>query len=540
MKQKQPLLYCSKSNICQSYQNAEQGHFMRLSNLLLTLPVCLLAACSTPTTPTQTITAIEQPPTKIPVIKQDFTQILADNFRGQLYFKGDNAYFTGCDSDHVFLIQDNPQLVNIYQRLNTQSSLPVYTEFTGEIIFPEDEKSKSDAVIRIDRVHHMALAKTSLQCAKPANDSLIHAKGEQPYWRLSIDGENLYFATKAQNQVYKTNRVNFQSTQMNTIKSINNNEKPLNVVIKPNACFNLNDNEYWGYSATITTENNIFKGCAEPGWPNIGDSFTGYYLSNTQKKVLNLTLNADGTVEYNQKELAETILKTGYWKSNTPGRVVVMLTKAGNTNIREELVFTRDGLTLSTEQINNSNIIEKLNSTLVFKKMNMEEGDEEGTEPSITRHFTPELVTPTTQVDLTIQKAVDTYFKIHRTNPKNTQFTSVTYDLNGDKIKDAVVLLDWCSSKGCEMLIFEGTNNGYRFSSRISQVKVPLTLAKDQHFLWQSLLTEKQGNTIKLDFDGISYPNDTDNQPSISKLDESTGVVLFSQGRPHTWFPIRP
>jgi putative lipoprotein len=511
---------------------------MRLSNLLLTLPVCLLAACSTPTTPTQTITAIEQQPTTVPVIKQDFTQILADNFRGQLYFEGNNAYFTGCESGHIFLIQNNPQLAKIYQRLNTQGSLPVYTEFTGEIIFPEDENSKSDAVMRIDRVHHMALAKTSLQCAKPINDSLIHAKGEQPYWRLSIDGENVYFATKAQNQIYKTNRVNFQTTQINTIKSTNNNDKPLNVVIKPNECFN--DNEYWGYSATITAENNIYKGCGEPGWAKIDASFAGYYLSETQGKTINLTLNKNGTVEYSKKASTDAISKTGYWKTNTPNRVVVMLTKAGDTNIREELVFTRNGLTLSTEQINNKNIIEKFNDALVFKKMNMEEVDNENAEPSITRNFTPELITPATNVNLTIQKAVDTYFKIHRTDPHNTQFNSVTYDLNGDKIKDAVVLLDWCSSKGCEMLIFEGTNNGYKFSSRISQVKVPVTIAKDQHFLWQSLLTEKQGKTLKIDFDGISYPNNTDNLPSVSKLDESTGVVLFSQGRPQVWFPIRP
>ena len=512
---------------------------MRLSYLLLTLPIYLLAACSTPTTPTQTITPIEKP-TAAPVIKQDFTQILADNFRGQLYFKEDNAYFTGCKSGHIFTIQDNPQLAKIYQRINTQRSLPVYIEFTGEIVFPKDKTSTEDAVMRIDRIHYMALAKTSLQCAKPINNSLIHAKGDQPYWRLSIDGENLYFATKAQNQVYKTNRVNFQTTQINTIKSINKDDKPLNVVIKPNECFNLQDNEYWGYSALIKTENNTYEGCGEPGWPNIGDSFAGYYLNKTQGKAINLTLHADGTVTYNQKVKTGTVLKTGYWKSNTPDRVVVMLTKTGESNIREEMVFTREGLTLSTKQINNNNIVKKLGSTFIFKKMNMEETSEQRTEPSINRHFTPKQINPAPTVDLTIQKAVNTYFKIHRTDPHNTHFNSVTYDLNGDKIKDAIVLLDWCSENGCEMLIFEGTGNGYRFSSRVSPVKAPIVLARDQHFLWQSLLTEKQGKTIKLDFDGISYPDSTDNSPSASKLDESTGIVLFSQGRPQTWFPIRP
>ena len=513
---------------------------MRLSYLLLTLPVCLLAACSTPTTPTQTITTITPVEEAEPVIKQDFTKILADNFRGQVYFKGNDAYFTGCESDQVFPIQENLQLAKVYQRISNQTSQPVYVEFTGEVIFPENENSEFDAIMRVDRVHHMAPAKTSLQCATPVNGSLIHAKGETPYWRLSIDGQNLYFATKAQNQVYKTNKANYQTTQTNTVMSVSKNDKLLRAVIQPNECFDLKDNEYWGYKATITTESNTYEGCGEPGWPSIDNSFTGYYLNEAQAKVVNLTLNSDGTAQYHQKTVTGSSLKTGYWKTNTPDSVVVMLTKSGDANIREELVFTRNGLTLSTKEINNNNIIEKLNNSLVFKRMNMEETDEEGVEPSITRTFSPELLNPSANIDPAIQQSVDTYFKIHRTDPHNTQFNSVTYDLNGDGIKDAIVLLDWCSKNGCEMLIFEGTNNGYRFSSRVSQVKAPVTLAKEQHFLWQSLLTEKSGQTKKLDFDGISYPNDTNNLPSASKIDESTGVVLFSQGRPKTWFPIRP
>ena len=519
---------------------------MRLSYLPLTLPVCLLAACSASTTPTQTTTtttattATTTAEVAAPVINQDFTKILADNFRGQVYFKGNNAYFTGCQSDHVFPIQDNPQLAKVYQRMITQTSQPVYVEFTGEIIFPEDENSESDAILRVDRVHHMAQAKTSLQCAKPNNGSLIHAKGETPYWRLSIDDQNLYFATKAQNQVYKTNKANYQTTQNNTVMSVSKNNKPLRAVIKPSECFNLKDNEYWGYKATVTTENNTYEGCGEPGWPSTDNSFAGYYLNEAQAKVVNLTLNSDGTVQYHQKTVTGSSLKTGYWKSNTPDHVVVMLTKSGDANIREELILKRDGLTLSTKEINNNKIIEKLNNSLVFKRMNMEETSEEGVEPSITRTFSPEQINPSTNIDSTIQQSVDTYFKIHRTDPHNTQFNSVNYDLNGDGVEDAIVLLDWCSQNGCEMLIFEGTNNGYRFSSRVSQVKAPVTLSKEQHFLWQSLLIEKSGETKKLDFDGISYPNDSNNLPSANKIDESTGVVLFSQGRPKTWFPIRP
>ncbi|MCW8994293.1 MAG: hypothetical protein OQK77_00620, partial [Psychromonas sp.] len=235
-----------------------------------------------------------------------------------------------------------------------------------------------------------------------------------------------------------------------------------------------------------------------------------------------------------------TIMKTGFWKNNSPSRIVVMLTRQANHNIREELIFNRRGLTLSTEQINSNNIITKLTVPgLIFKKMNTQAGSEKTTVKRIDRQFDAQIINPTAEVDLGVQQALNQYFKIHRSDPKNTKFTSVSYDLNGDGIKDAIVLLDWCAKSGCEMLIFEGHKNGYRFSSRVSTVNTPITIANSQHYLWQSLLIEKNAQTFKLDFDGISYPINTRNLKAVNKEDYATGVILFSQGTPRNWFPIK-
>jgi putative lipoprotein len=89
------------------------------------------------------------------------------------------------------------------------------------------------------------------------------------------------------------------------------------------------------------------------------------------------------------------------------------------------------------------------------------------------------------------------------------------------------------------MLIFEGHKNGYRFSSRVSRVKAPVTIAKTQHYLWQSLIIEINEQSLKLDFDGISYPIHTRNLKEVNKEDHTTGVVLFSQGTPKNWFPVK-
>ena len=506
---------------------------MRLSHFFLCTALLFVVACSSTPPPAEKI----QP---APVIKEDFSKILDANFKGLFYLGDDKTYFKRCATEQTFPVHAKAALRNIYEQIAPASSTPVYIEFTGEIVFPGDKDNKSDALMRIDRVHHMAAAKTSLQCAKAINTFRFKAEGEEPYWRLNIDGQNLFFATKVRNQVYQIENANFQTTQTNRVKSINKQGERLNLSIKPGHCYNLKNKEYWGYTAKVESIWGDLLGCGELGWPPLEHRFSGYYLNKTLSKTANLTLNTDNSVEYSEKKGKKTILKTGFWKSNSPDRVVVMLTREENKKIREELIFNRKGLTLSTQKINENNIITPLAAPgLVFKKMNAKEGVEEITVKRSAHKFAAQLISPAAEVDFEVQKAVNHYFKIHRTNPQNSRFNSVRYDLNGDGIKEAIVLLDWCSKNGCEMLIFEGHKNGYRFSSRVSRVQAPITVAKTQHYLWQSLLIEKNAESFKLDFDGISYPIHTRKLKKVNKGDYTTGVILFNQGTPKNWFPIK-
>ena len=508
---------------------------MRLSYLLLIIPLFLAVACSS--NPPANEQKSKFPDT---VITTDFAKILGNNFRGLFYTKKGRGYFKRCGSEQAFAVIPNNALKTIYKEITSKKSSPVYIEFSGEIIFSQEKQSASEVVVRVDRIFHMELAKMSLQCAKTMNTYRFKAKGEEPYWRVNIDKQTLYFATKVRNQVYQIQDSNFQTTQATRIKSINKLNERLNLIIEPGDCYNIKNNEYWGYIARVETSEGDLQGCGESGWPTIEQEFSGYYLSQTLAKNINLTLNKDYTVEYTEQVGKKTILKTGFWKSNSPDRVVVMLTRRVNKKIREELILDRTGLTLSTQQINNNHSIITLNAPgLIFKKMNAEKGLEDVVAHHIKRSFTPQLIVPQEELDLTVQGAVNQYFTIHRTDPKNTQFNTVKYDLNGDGIKEAIVLLDWCSEDGCEMLIFEGQKSGYRFSSRISQVKAPITISKTQHYLWQSLLVDINDQTLKLDFDGISYPVQTRDLKTVNKQDYTTGVVLFSQGIPKNWFPVK-
>ena len=244
-------------------------------------------------------------------------------------------------------------------------------------------------------------------------------------------------------------------------------------------------------------------------------------------------------MEYQQGDSLNKVIKTGFWKSNTPDTVVAMFAKQDGKKIQQEIIFKRDGLSLSSTEINKSTVVTKLEHELTFDKMNAKLGSLEGDDIQIKRQFIAQQLNPANNIDTEVQKAVRNYFKIHRTDPKNTRFNSVRFDLNGDGKDEAIVLLDWCSSNGCELLIFEQKEKGLVFSSRISRVQAPILVAKSQHFSWQDLFVAKDNNWLQLDFDGLSYPLKISEAKSIEQPTDSSGVVLFSKGKPTTWFSIK-
>ncbi|GLS89568.1 membrane protein [Psychromonas marina] len=507
---------------------------MRLSLLLLTTPL-LITACSAP----PPIPVEEKP---IPIVtKKNFSQVLESNFRGQYVFGDGKGYFKACDTNQKFSVDSSFVVDKIYQKIASTPYTPVYVEFAGEISFSSTEQKDNNVMMRIDRIHHMALAKASLQCAKPTDTFLFRASGDDPHWRINIDNEKLFFSTKASNQAYDVENSNFRSTQINYVYATNKKGQKLKLSIQPSHCYNPKNNEYWGYVTKVNSVWGAFDGCGEPGWPLKDQSIIGYYLSSNNNTTTNLALNENYTVEYSETINNITTVKTGYWKTNSPKHISVILSKEADKNIRQELILERQGLSLSTTTINNNNIVEVIEGdALVLNKMNAKEGDETVKVDHINREFSAQNIVPDNEVDIEIQEAVNNYFNIHRTDPKNTKFSAVKYDLNGDGVDEAIVLLDWCSNKnGCEMLIFEGQSDGYRFSSRVSRIHAPIIISTAQHYFWQSLLVQTGSEWSQLNFDGLSYPIHTRDLSAVSKQDYSTDVALFSDGKPTQWFPIK-
>lgn len=471
---------------------------------------------------------------------ETYAQISGTDFKGKLSYDNKQAYFESCNNDIKYKITNNNNLHRIYKTItDTQEQTgSVYVEFSGEINFSKRSNSNYPVTIQVEKIHHMAAEKVSLQCVKSTDKFDFKAKGEAPYWRINTYNNQLFFAAKASNELYQLKDIDAHITKENNFQGVNKKGETLFVETIPKHCYMLDNKEYWGLSTRINNIYGEFNGCGESKHSNKIELFKGKY--SDEAKGINLTLNQDYTFEYLQTNDQQVNVKTGFWKSNTPEVIVLMLTTENNKKIQEEIILTGDGTIFFGEKINKKNIITQLEKKLRFEKKVLQQTQLNNTqEAQIKRQFIAQMINPKKTIDLEVKAALKKYFRIHKTDPKKTQFSSVRFDLNGDGNDDAIVLLDWCAGNQCEMVIFEANDNGLKFSSRVSRIQAPIIISKSQHFSWQSLLVKKTNSWSLLNFDGLSYPLHSSDAQNIKEIENSAEITLFSKGKPSQWFFIK-
>ena len=99
-----------------------------------------------------------------------------------------------------------------------------------------------------------------------------------------------------------------------------------------------------------------------------------------------------------------------------------------------------------------------------------------------------------------------------------TDYLEAWRDLNGDQIKDAVVLLqgkEWCGSGGCTMLIYHAKNDhSLTLVTKTTVTNTPIYQLSSTQNGWSDLSVYSKGvGQVKLSFDGKSYPTN----PSLEK-----------------------
>jgi hypothetical protein len=99
-------------------------------------------------------------------------------------------------------------------------------------------------------------------------------------------------------------------------------------------------------------------------------------------------------------------------------------------------------------------------------------------------------------------------------------FDQAGADLNSDGRAKALVLFtgpDWCSPRGCTLVVFEPADIGFKPISQIIGVKAPIAAGPGSNAGWRDLIVKTGGNKIvRLQFTGGGYPANAAGQPDAS------------------------
>lgn len=134
------------------------------------------------------------------------------------------------------------------------------------------------------------------------------------------------------------------------------------------------------------------------------------------------------------------------------------------------------------------------------------------------------------------QLALLAYIEPHDATADATRWRLAWADLNGDGLKDAVAFSqdkDWCGTGGCTLLVLEAIPEEdqeelgpFAVAAEIAMVDGPVRVLEKISFGWADLLvTNEEGQSIRLAFDGETYPL----SPADGVAETvNSGTVLFA------------
>jgi hypothetical protein len=136
----------------------------------------------------------------------------------------------------------------------------------------------------------------------------------------------------------------------------------------------------------------------------------------------------------------------------------------------------------------------------------------------------------------TLAEAMDRFLALEHARGASAEHVTELIDLNGDRHQDALVLMRsrrYCGSRGCLLLVFEGTGKGYRLNSRLLLGRTPMIATDARTQGWRDLVapmtTARAGmRLVVLKHGAAGYPADTEQLAVVPPTRSVRGRVLFS------------
>lgn len=127
----------------------------------------------------------------------------------------------------------------------------------------------------------------------------------------------------------------------------------------------------------------------------------------------------------------------------------------------------------------------------------------------------PLFENPVDPSDTKLHNSVQAYLAAAQ-GPKNSQYEYSRVDLNGDGLREGVVLFNlphsyWCGWSGCTMAIFEAGDDNFTLLSETARIRGPIVIGDSRTNGWGDIGvrmtgTDRRDYNILLKYDGTAYP----------------------------------
>ncbi|MEZ8633330.1 COG3650 family protein [Vibrio lentus] len=501
-----------------------------MKNPVTWLVAFALQGCvSAPDTPQQP----ELPPATLdePLSIQPQTFIM----RGQVVVGHESRTFTPCGSQQQYWLDLSPELALEAQGLATRPYQALYGELIGHLTVPSQTGYNADFTARflVDQVNVLT-AENPERCEQPLRAT--RAFGNEPYWSATFDKDQLKY-TKMGEEPQRLDIESSRTSPSTRDYQLKGNQEQGELNLKKESCSDGMSDSIYGWHAKLNLNDSNYNGCAMVANQDPTLNWSGlYFASSTQNTgfSINLELNDDHSAitTYSYSNGDPSIVEQGFWQQLNQNQVQVVMTRHQQQYLISERVFTLDNGKLVAEKEKVGNVVYPIaNGGLVLFEAKSAQAQVNTT---TIVDLTAKQINSSDQLDQKVDQAIREYFKINNTDPDNTQYRWLTYDLNGDGKEELFAQLDWCGSGGCTLLIFENHQDNWRFNSRVTLVKGDIRLGKSQSHGWQDLIFNVSGGGATpakhtLSYTGVSYPMNPSIAPVANDADISD-VVLFADG----------
>ncbi|WP_159064901.1 COG3650 family protein [Thaumasiovibrio subtropicus] len=501
---------------------------MSTRNTMLTASfiAVMLSACSQTPAPIAE-SATPMPPQPKAIGNQYTSQ--AFMLRGEVVIGHESYYIQPCGSPVQYWLR-LPE--SMRQSLQNNGGLP-YSPFYGELIghlIPsptEGFASGHPAQFVVKQVNQLSLESPGCQrAAQPTR-----AFGTEPAWVIEANNAQLTLAQLG----YPDIELPLNSIEQHPNQRIYHSDN-LKLTLDKGLCRDGMSDNLYGWRALVTEpgKGNVLKGCATLDGLDPTLPWVGTYQGQTTQLTTTLELNNDhtATTTYQYPTDEPALVEKGFWQQHDEDSVQVIMTSHNGQRLLSERLYHRQGYQLSTQEEYVNNQHYAIGQGL---KLDLMIGD------VFSATATPQLadlqageIASRRDTHAQVEAAIRRYVTAHKADPNGLKYQWLKYDLNRDGEDDLLVMLDWCSAGGCTLLVFEGKDGSYAFSSRVANVHPPISVGYGSSEGWQDLILAVGGGGAKpasrvLQYSGFGYPFDPAQAPKTEGAGNAI-ATLFVDG----------